>query len=337
MEDKEEGRNNSGRTEKKFDLNGVGDIIAAMGRAGNIINSIINSEQIKNTINIMSSFGKWVSDIVSSDYMKSVSTSFAKFGKIILDAYDNPNSIVNYYEYQKELEKFHWAWPFEISADELKMLIEQANNEKEFDRIILSFFSKDRVQKMLSYIYDNLPRKHKVIFKQIEEAYGNKHYAIVNNAVFSIIDNILSTVLKDKGCTSRKGLLLPIIDYYSDNFDIKDVCFLIQFQMLSNNIDLVFEDYDFNNVAINTNKKVYRHLSIHGYMYSNNKVDTIMLLNTLAAVLVNRPYIIPFKNTLVRRNKGKNRKFIINTKLYVVRNRIFKGLNILSSKEKIII
>ena len=40
--------------------------------------------------------------------------------------------------------------------------------------------------------------------------------------------------------------------------------------MLSKNIDLIFENSDFNDVTIKTNKMVSRHLSAHGYLYSNN-------------------------------------------------------------------
>lgn len=316
--------------------------ISTLSQIGNIIDKFIHSEQIKNTIRVVSEFGNFVSNVASSDYMQSVKDNFIRFENAVVEANNNPDSALNYYKYQKQLKAFHWAWPFNISAEELKILVEQANNEKEFDSIIMSFFSKDRIQEMFSFISNNMPRKHKVVFNQIVEAYRNKHYVLINNALFPIIDNILGILVDDKGCVTRRGLLHPIIKFYSENYRLSDIYFIFPLQMLSNNIDLIFENSDFNDVKIKTNKKVYRHLSAHGYMYSNNRVDTIMLLNTLTALLINMPYIDPFRNAIVKKsNKNKKKKkqenkkqenleqiFDIEKCPYVIRKRIYKELKI---------
>ncbi len=321
---------------------GIENTISTLSQIVNIIDKIIHSEQTKNSIKVVSEFCNYVSQVFSSDYMQSVKDSFIGFGNAVIEANDNPNSTLNYYRYLKQLKAFHWAWPFNISTNELKILVEQANNEKEFDSIISSFFSENIIQEMLLYIRNNIPRKHKVMFKQIVEAYNNKHYALINNAVFPIIENILGILVDDKRCVSRRGLLHPIIKFYSDNYCLSDIYFIFPLQMLSNNIDLIFEKSDFKKVTINTNKKVYRHLSAHGYMCSNNRVDTIMLLNTLAALLINMPYIAPFRYAIIR-NSDKNKKnrkqenkklenleqkFYIEKRPYVIKNRIYKELKI---------
>lgn len=95
--------------------------------------------------------------------------------------------------------------------------------------------------------------------------------------------------------------------------------------MLSNNINLIFDNYDFaKNKKIDTHKKVRRHLAAHGVNYSNRRCDSVMLLNTLTSLLDNMKYIEPFSESL----EYKNKAFYINAKKYVITNRIKKQVHI---------
>ena len=267
------------------------------------------------------------STIAVSDYMASFKEAFSSFYDKLHEAMNNPYSYINYMDYQKQLDAFHWAWPYDIQPEELKQILEQVEDEKGFDKLMLSFFSKERIEDMFAYTLECLPRKHKIIYSQIKTAYNEKQYALINNAILSIIDNLLGGILKDKGNTKRKYILNPIIEFYADNYSLADIGFIFELQMLSNNIDMIFSDVDFNkHIDLQSNKKVRRHLSAHGVMYSNKRSDSVMLLNTLAALMGNLKYITPFKNSLSYNKKKK--VFMIDLKEYALKNRITKQLGI---------
>ena len=256
----------------------------------------------------------------------SASTYMAPIRDAINDAIqkekNDPCSFYNFKRYKNGLENFHWSWPYGITPEELKKLFEEANNEEEFDKLMLSFFSKDRVKQMCEHALELIPRKHKTVFSQIIEAYDHKYYALINNNICSIIDNLLSVVLNNKGLTKRKKILQPIIEYYMKHYRVVDIGFIFELQMLSNNINLIFCDYNFaENIKIKTHKKARRHLSSHGVSFSNKKCDSVMLLNTLTALLDNMKYIEPFKECLVCNNK---KIFEIDVKRYVVVVNIIK-------------
>lgn len=301
-------------------------ITSSLMRMHDIINHL-NTPLLKESLFMISKTVASFSTIIVSDYMKSMRESFLAIGKVFEEARNNPDSYFNYHDYQEKLDNFHWAWPYGITSQELKILLEKVENEKQFDRVMVSFFSKKRVNEMFDDMNDLLPRKHKVMFCQIVSAFESGNYALANNGLISIIDNLLIDLLKNKGCVNRKGILHPIIDFYADHYNFSDVDFLFEVQMLSNNIDLIFGDYNFGDkIKIDSNKKVRRHLSAHGYMYSNNRADVIMLMNTLIALLVNIVYFKPFRGTLIRDKKTK--LFIIVTSPYVVINRIGKELDV---------
>ncbi len=265
--------------------------------------------------------------VIASGYMKQVQEAFSTFSLEMKGALDNPNSYLNYFDYKKKLDAFHWAWPYGIQAKELKILLEQAKCEADFDKLMVSFFTQSRMEEMFRYIEETIPRKHRTLIKQIHWAYKNKHYALINNAVMSVIDNLFIDLLKNPSCVTRNGILHPVIKYYGDNYALKDIGFVFELMMLSNSVDLIFSYYSFScKVNIQTNKKARRHPTVHGVMYSNKKADSIMLLNTLAAILNNRKYLLPFNNTL---EINKNKQFAIGCRSYVVRNRIKKQLGII--------
>lgn len=298
------------------------------------VKPMIDDTMVASVRETISTFASMAQEMVASVvqaatsvYTQSIKEAFADIGKIIAEARENPNSYFNFHEYQKKLDIFHWAWPYGITAEELKVLLEEANDEKEFDKLLVAFFSKERMNNMLNDICILLPRKHKGIFKQIKEAYKNRYYALINNAIISIIDNLLSDMLKNKGCVARKGILEPIVDFYGNNYALYEVDFIFELQMLSNNLNLIFADYNFDDkIVLDTNKKVRRHLAAHGFSYSNKRTDSIMLLNTLMALLDNWIYLEPFKNTLGR-DKG-TKKFFITSSDKVLFNRIYKKLEI---------
>lgn len=77
--------------------------------------------------------------VMATEYMRDF---FAALQQFSLDIENNPDSYFNYMRYQKNLDNMHWAWPYEIKTEELKSLLENAHNEKEFDTLMKFFFQR---------------------------------------------------------------------------------------------------------------------------------------------------------------------------------------------------
>ncbi len=328
LDDKEENTQFNNTENMKYYTENIETIVQRFNTA---IGKIPSHEIYEKTTKVVKCFSEVLINAVATNYMQKFSDAFQSFIGMIEEAKNDPDSVLNFYNYQEKLDSFHWAWPFGIETAELKKLIENASCEEDFDNLMVSFFSKNRLEQMNVHIYSMLPRKHKIIFFQACDAFRDKQYALANNALFSIIDNLLGEVLNNKGIMRRKGIFDPIISFYSDTYKMNDTLFLFHLQMLSNSINLLFEDYDFDNrIKLNTSKTVRRHLSIHGIKYSNKRSDTVMLLNTLCALLDNRKYINPFKDEIKYQKKRKS--FEIKCKQYVLKNRIAKALGIFEEK-----
>lgn len=293
-----------------------------------IVNQIITPEFTTCLNNALATIVK----VIATDYMKKFRESFSSFFEDVEKARNNPNSYFNYFDYKKKLDTYHWAWPYEIEAEELKEIISEVESEEQFDKFLESFFASEKMENMFDFIHNNVTRKHKTIFRQIETAYNSKQFALVNNAAISVLDNMLSNVLQDKGCVRRCGIMDPIATHYANNFRLCDIGFWFRIQMLSSNLNWLYGHFDFNNkIRVPSNKKIRRHLSAHGFEFSNKKIDAIMLLNSIAEFISLRSCIEPFYDTLMY---DKNKKaFEINKKSYVINNRIKKKLSI-ECKEK---
>ena len=132
----------------------------------------------------------------------------------------------------------------------------------------------------------------------------DKSYQLINGPIISLIDDSLSTFLVKKSNTSRKGILLPILEDLEESVDWYLYVFL---NMLSNNITSIFKNIDFDeDIVIVNNKKISRHTIHHGRFLGNNKrIESIMLLNTLYNSLVVVNQLNKYHNKIsFERNKG---------------------------------
>lgn len=172
--------------------------------------------------------------------------------------------------------------PYNIDTAELKHIFEYVSTEKEFDDYMKKYFTKQKFQNLFNDIKLKLQKKHIIIFRQIEQSFYNRQYALINNSIISIIDDELSYYNYDKKETKRKNILCPIIEEYK-NKDVSQCEWLDLFylEMLNNNLNLLFDNVDFRKIVINNNKTIRRHATQHGKKYSNQKIVSIMLLNTL--------------------------------------------------------
>lgn len=286
-----------------------------------------NDESLSAFVRFAKEIGNTFLKIQSSDFMKGFYDAISSVYKAIDDMLNDPNSYHSFQGYEGKLGTFLWAWPYGIQPEEIKRLLEDANSEEDFDKIMVSFFNKKRMKEMFSFIKENIPSRHKCLIMQIEKAYWEKQYALINNATISIIDNLFLESLVNKSITKRKGILHPIIKFYRNTYGAIGNKFLFYLEILSNNIDLIFNNYNFSKkISVVSNKKARRHLTAHGIMYSNKKEDTIMLLNTVAAILANMKYIQPFKNALIYDKKKK--EFVLGTREIIIKNRVNKELDL---------
>lgn len=268
----------------------------------------------KGCVALVQAFANKMVEVISSEFMKKISEVWSEIGEDIRQASVDPNSVFNYSKYEKRLNEMHWAWPYGVETAEVYNILKEVNNEKDFDSIMLNIFDENKICDMLELSRKNVAKHHKVLIEQVEIGIKNKQYALVNNAIMSVIDNSLSVYLCDKGTTTRKGIMQPIIEYY-ENCPLAEIAhYIYDLCMLSNNVDFVFESVDFNQkIRINSNKVARRHTALHGVKYSNNRIDTIMLLNTLVALLELKPFLKFFENGL--KYDRKKKEFVLTDQM----------------------
>lgn len=278
-------------------------------------------------------FLKALSEKVVNINFKGLTDALLKFS----EALNNPNSFFSYESYKNDLENYYWVWPYKMDAVQLKEILTNNKDETSFDKIMIKYFTKEKTNQMITDISNNLPKKHKVIFKQAINSFNNKDFAIANMVFYSIIEDLLAGYTQNKGNNTRNTILNPVVDYYC-RYQINEVPFIFELCLLSNCINYIYKQYDFNsNEQPSNHKKVSRHLSQHGKKYSNQKIDCLLLLNCIYKIIYFEDILKPFKGLLVR-NKDKSKrdeKFMINKdKMNLLDKRVHKFLDITKKDEK---
>lgn len=308
---------------KKQNESSINILARRLGELNTGINEIVSG--ITKTVQTYA--GKFM-EITTSEFMKNFSSVLQEIGKDILEASNNPNSVFNYSKYEKRLDDMHWAWPYEIDVETIFSILQTVHCEKEFDDEMLKFFNDDKINKMIVEAKNKVAKHHKVLLGQVENGIENKNYALVNNALMSIIDNSLSIYLEDKGCITRKNIFKPVIEHY-ENYGLDQIgAFIYDLCMLSNNINFVFDNVDFTQkIDLKTNKVARRHAALHGFRYSNKKIDTIMLLNTLVALMRIKPYLQFFENGIKYNKNKKEFYFSEAMKKKIMRKRVEESID----------
>lgn len=223
----------------------------------------------------------------SSELIKNLSKTAEYFSEL-LEAYEkakkNPDSFLNWLNYSKKIREYIWTIPYDISSEELNELFVQVDSEKEFDKYMLKYFNRRKIDKLCNEISIRISRKHRMMFKQIKASFDSKNYALANVGMLSIIDELCSKFLYNKGKSRRIDIFLPLIEEVDNSSDVFEV---IPIMILNENINIIYESINFNSrITIKTNKKVRRNPSQHGQYFSNKKIDSLMLLNTIYNLLI---------------------------------------------------
>ncbi len=246
---------------------------------------------------------------IMTDYYIKYTPYLEKLGKAINEAINNPDSLINWYNYGKKLSDYLWTIPFDIESTDLNKIFEQINSEKEFDDYIDKYFTDKKINSLFLSIENILPSKHKLIFKQLKQAFFNRSYALMIIGIMAIIDDLCSYFLINKEQSGRQGLFVPIIN----DLDKKDFnnFLILDLMILSNNIDVIYESVEFNGkIRIDTHKKARRNPCMHGKTFSNRKIDALMLLNTMYNLLIICKELKEYKGKIAKKN---NNKFYIPT------------------------
>lgn len=301
--------------------------------------SIINSNVIEamtnplmKVINQIAESQKAMMDVIMSSI--TVNPLFESLSKSLEEAKANPYSIYNWFEYYDKLSEFFWIMPYKMTPDELHDILSNIKTEKEFDKYIFKYFNKTKVNLLIDDIKKSIERKQDLkLFEQIIIAYNNKSYALASMGLMSIIDNLLSYYLLNKGCTSRVKLFEPIIKDLNRKREINDD-FPFIVMMINSNINLLYEDIEFNEkINIKTNKKARRNPVSHGKSYSNKKIDTIMLLNTVYYLLIAKTELKEYKNSLCYDRTKKKFYFPDRAEKEKIKKKIKENIN---NKKKLV-
>ena len=231
----------------------------------------------------------------------------------IQNAKGNSDSLLNYLDYTKKLAQYYWVIPYNINTTNLKEIFENINSEKEFDIYMEDYFNDTLIDNLFIDIEKNIKKEHIELFRQINTAFLAESYALINNAIISIIDDELSYYIKDKQNTSRKDLFIPIIKDLS-RVKISECNWInvLYLKMLNNNINTLFSKVNFNDIKINTNKSVRRHCTQHGKKYSNKRIDSLMLLNTLYHLLLIKSDMKEYEGALKYIKSNNTHKYILS-------------------------
>ncbi|MBQ6782427.1 MAG: hypothetical protein IJP63_00290 [Acholeplasmatales bacterium] len=229
-----------------------------------------------------------------------INNALQPFKESVEKALNNPNSVLSWFDYYKVLSKCFWIFPYNISIDELRKITKEDVSEVQFDNYMINHFTNELLLMLKKDTLNILPEKHKLLYSQTFDSFFNENYALCNLGLISIVDDLTSFYLENKGCTKRNGLLQPIVDL------IKHIDFSritekhIIMLMINENINMLYINHDFNNdISIRTNKDVNRHTSMHGKYYSNKKASSLMLLNTIYYLSIVNYDFSNFENSII--------------------------------------
>lgn len=240
---------------------------------------------------------KIITSIKSNDYFNPLIESIQKLR-------EDPNNILSWMNYYHKLNDYFWIMPYQMTTEQLHDILNTVNTEKEFDKVLIKHFNKQRIENLMNDIKNKLSNKQEIkLFNQIKDTYYSKNYALASIGILSIIDNCLSYYLINKSKTSRINMFKPIIKDLENNDDGTNLIFIIM--MIDNNVNRLYEQIEFNKkITIKTNKKARRNPAAHGKSYSNKKIDSIMLLNTLYYLLVYKEELKKYKNSLFKQGES---------------------------------
>lgn len=248
-----------------------------------------------------------IDQIVNS--IPKISSYFEDLKNTIEELKKSPDSIFNWIEFSKKLSDYFWLPPYSMKSEQIISLLQTVNSEEQMDIKLEQYFTTQLIDKLFDDIINMSLKKHTEILRQIKDSYNMGNYALVNTGLFSVIDSLCAFfVYNKKKDTYRINLFTPILNEEKSNNYIN----ILILTMLNSNINFLYGHKQ------NTHKLARRHLSQHGEFFSNNKIDTIMLLHTTYYLLICINSYKKYKGKLVLKTQNINKKTI---KRYIIRSK----------------
>lgn len=240
------------------------------------------------------------------DINKKLAVSMQPFIDDMERARTNPDSYISWFDYYKVLSKCYWVYPYGVTTEELKELTANGISEEQFDEYMCKHFSDDLINKIKGETIALLANKHKDIYEQSVNALLCGSYALCNLGFISIIDDLTSFYLFNKGFPGRYGIFEPIVDDFNEidlnEFTTKHYILM----MVNENIKNLYKSHDFNDeIKIDNNKDINRQTSMHGKYYSNSKPSSLMLINTIYYLNIVNQYFKKYKDRICWNKKEK--------------------------------
>lgn len=242
------------------------------------------------------------------DSLPKMSLYFQELSETLEKIRKSPDSIYNWIKFSRSLSNYFWLPPYLMESEQLMELLETVESEEQMDEKLEKYFTDEIIESLFNEIIDKSLDKHKEILEQIKIAFDNKSYALANTGLFSVIDSLCSFfVINKTRNTYRIDLFKPIIEIeQNDDDNYYNVLIL---SMINSNINFLYSKNK------QTHKIARRHPSQHGDFFSNNKIDTVMLLHTTYYLLICTTAYKKYKRKLVLETKKVGGKFVKKYKL----------------------
>lgn len=278
-----------------------------ISRQNEIISEVIKKiNPMKDIIEKISEMVKPISAQIIENIPR-ISTYFSEFAGILDQLAKNPNNIYNWIKFSKVLSSYFWFPPYLMSREQLMELLGSIESEEELDNKLDEYFTNEIVEQLFDDISSRLFEQHEDIWPQIKAAFYNESYALANTGLFSVIDSLCIFFVKSKKSTYRIDLFKPILD--KEKRQSNDFYNISILSMVNSNINFLYGEDK------NAHKLARRHLSQHGQFFSNNRIDTIMLLHTVYYLLECIDAYKEYKGKLIFDKKIVNGKKVINYKI----------------------
>lgn len=237
------------------------------------------------------------------DTIPNITTYFVDLSKTVEELQKDPDSVFNWIEFAKTLSSYFWLPPYEMESSQLMKLLKSVNNEKQLDEELEKYFTNQIIENLFNEIIIRSFLRHKEIIKQIKKAYDSESYALANTGLFSIIDSLCGFFVVDKKKnTYRINLFEPILKI--EKRKSRNYYNVLVLSMVNANINFLYGEKN------KTHKIARRHPSQHGEFFSNNKIDTIMLLHTIYYLLLLTDVYKKYEKSLTLKVRHTEKKII---------------------------
>lgn len=229
---------------------------------------------------------------LSDNDVKEITDEIKKLQKMLKDTDKLYNN-----KYRKKLEQYHWVIPYGMEYLELNKILSESNTQDDFYNKLLNYFNDNIVNDIFDKIINLEINEHREMINQIRKSYFENYFSLINCSIISLIDYNLMFYLKDKRNLKRQKLADELINqtktesgYFFSKYELNIVLNFIKF---------LFNKLDFNNIILSEEQLLNRHLSQHGFLSSNKKIDSLLLINVLYYLLEFQCIFKKYENSII--------------------------------------